>query len=107
MAEEPQTTDDQLANVADNFPLVIYLDYLNNEYRMLEYERFLNKTAKWSGTVDELIEVGASTIPDEAYAEKFQSLFGRQNAWTAFRSGETELILKHPQWGDDGEIHWI
>ncbi len=107
MAEEPQTTDDQLANVADNFPLVIYLDYLNNEYRMLEYEQFLNKTAKWSGTVDELIEVGASTIPDEAYAEKFQSLFGRQNAWAAFRSGETELILKHPQWGDDGEIHWM
>ena len=107
MAEEPQTTDDQLANVADNFPLVIYLDYLNNEYRMLEYERFLNKTAKWSGTVDELIEVGASTIPDEAYAEKFQSLFGRQNAWAAFRSGETELTLKHPQWGDDGEIHWM
>ena len=107
MAEEPQTTDDQLANVADNFPLVIYLDYLNNEYRMLEYEQFLNKTAKWSGTVDELIEVGASTIPDEAYAEKFRTLFGRQNAWAAFRSGETELILKHPQWGDDGEIHWM
>ena len=89
------------------YPLAISLDYLKNEYHMLEYEQFLNKTANWSGTVDELIEVGASTIPDKEYAEKFQSLFGRKNAMAAFRSGKTELMLKHPQWGDDGKIHWM
>jgi signal transduction histidine kinase/DNA-binding response OmpR family regulator len=89
------------------YPLAISLDYLKNEYHMLEYERFLNKTAKWSGTVDELIEVGASTIPDKEYAEKFRNLFGREKAVAAFRAGKTELTLKHPQWGDDGKVHWM
>ena len=89
------------------YPLAISLDYLKNEYHMLEYERFLNKTAKWSGTVDELIEVGASTIPDKEYAEKFRNLFGREKAVAAFCAGKTELTLKHPQWGDDGKVHWM
>ncbi len=89
------------------YPLAISIDYLNNEYHMLEYEQFLNKTAKWSGTVDELIEVGASTIPEEEYAEKFKALFGRKKALEAFRGGEKELTLKHPQWGDDGKVHWM
>ncbi len=89
------------------YPLAISLDYLKNEYHMLEYDQFINKTAKRSGTVDELIEVGASTIPDKEYAEKFQNLFGRENAVAAFRSGKTELTLKHPQWGDDGKVHWM
>ena len=89
------------------YPLAISLDYLKNEYHMLEYDQFINKTANRSGTVDELVEVGASTIPDKEYAEKFQNLFGRENAVAAFRSGKTELTLKHPQWGDDGKIHWM
>ncbi len=89
------------------YPLAISLDYLNNSYHMLEYEGFLNKTADWSGTVDELIAAGASTIPDEAAAARFIELFGREGACRAFRAGETELTLVHPQNGDDGLAHWM
>ena len=107
MAAMAQTTEGQLIEVSDNFPLVIYLDYLNNNYHMLEYEQFYNKTAKWEGTVDELIEAGASTIPDPKYAKDFQNLFGRQAALQAFKEGKLELGLIHPQYGDDGQIHWM
>ena len=89
------------------YPLAISMDYLANEYRMLEYEHFINKTANWSGTVDELIAVGASTIPDPDLAAQFSSLFNRENALAAFRSGATELTLQHPQLDDDGKMHWM
>ena len=107
MATEAQTTEGQLIEVTDNFPLVIYVDYLNNSYHMLEYEQFHNKTAKWEGTVDELVTAGASTIPDPKYAEEFQNIFGRQSAIEAFQAGKLELSLIHPQYGDDGQIHWM
>ena len=107
MAAEPQTTGSQPIKLTDNFPLVIYLDYLKNKYHMLEYAQFHNKTAKWEGTVDELIEVGASTVPDTELAAQFRALFGRQEAMAAFNAGQTELTLTHPQWSDNGEVHWM
>ncbi|WP_322154553.1 ATP-binding protein [Paratractidigestivibacter sp.] len=89
------------------YPLAISLDYVANEYHMIEYANFINKTAKWTGTIDELIAAGASTIPDEAIARQFAELFGREPALAAFRAGKTELTLRHPQWGEDGKIHWM
>ena len=109
--EEERRINEQVQLYASSmgvvYPLAISLDYLKNEYHMLEYENFLNKTAKWSGTIDELIEAGASTIPDEKYAERFKNLFGREPSLEAFKQGEKELTLKHPQIGDDGKIHWM
>ena len=107
MVEESQLTNEQPIKLTDNYPLVIYLDYLNNKYHMLEYEHFHNKTAKWEGTVDELIEAGASTVPDTELAAQFRALFGRQEAMAAFNAGQTELTLTHPQWSDDGKVHWM
>ena len=107
MAAEPNTTNDQLIKVTDTFPLVIYLDYLKNEYHMLEYAQFHNKTAAWEGTIDELIEVGASTVPDAELAAEFKQLFGRREAMAAFDAGQTELTLIHPQLSDNGETHWM
>jgi signal transduction histidine kinase/DNA-binding response OmpR family regulator len=107
MATMAQTTEGQLIEATDNFPLIIYIDYLNNSYHMLEYEQFHNKTAKWKGTVDELVAAGVSTIPDPKYAEEFQNTFGRQSAMEAFQAGKLELSLIHPQYGDDGQIHWM
>ncbi len=89
------------------YPLAISMDYLANYYHMLEYEDFVNKTADWSGTIDELIKVGASTIPDEAASKAFWDLFNREATIKAFREGKTELTLQHPQWGDDGLVHWM
>ena len=97
MVEESQLTNEQPIKLIDHYPLVIYLDYLNNKYHMLKYEHFHNKTAKWEGTVDELIEVGASTVPDTELAAQFRALFRRQEAMAAFNAGQTELTLTHPQ----------
>ncbi len=89
------------------YPLVIGMNYLENTYSMLEYDNFYNKSAAYSGTVDELVEVGSSTIPDPDAAEAFRSLFGRESAIRAFRSGKRDLVLRHPQNGDDGRIHYM
>ncbi len=89
------------------FPLVISLDYLADSYEMVEYDNFLNKTASRSGTIDELIRVGASTVPDAQLARRFWELFNREAAMEAFRSGKREISLRHPQNGDDGRVHYL
>ncbi len=89
------------------YPLAIDLDYLGNRYQMIEYDNFLNKTAARSGSIDELIRVGASTIPDEKEARIFFDAFRREAAVAAFRRGEKEITVRHRQNGDDGRIHWI
>ncbi len=89
------------------YPLVIGIDYTNDRYEMLEYDNFLNKTAPYSGTIDELVNVGASTIPDPCAAEAFMSLFNKEAAVAAFRRGKKELTLRHPQNGDDGKVHYM
>ncbi len=89
------------------YPLVIAIDYTEDHYAMIEYDNFYNKTAAYSGTVDELIRAGASTIPDPKEAEAFWALFNREAAMDAFRQGKNELSLRHSQFGDDGKIHYM
>ena len=89
------------------YPLVISIDYTNDYYAMLEYDNFLNKTTAPSGTIDELVNVEASTIPDPKAAEAFLSLFNKEAVVDAFRQGKKELTLRHPQNGDDGKVHYI
>ena len=89
------------------YPLVISIDYTNDHYSMLEYDNFLNKTAAYSGTVDELVNVGASTIPDPEAARAFLSLFNKEAVVASFRQGKMDLTLRHPQNGDDGKIHYM
>ncbi len=89
------------------YPLAISIDYLNDSYRMIEYEKFYNHTADDSGRVDELIRAGASTIPDEDSARTFWEMFHREAVMTAFREGRRELSLRHLQYADDGDVHYM
>ena len=89
------------------YPLVISIDYTNDRYEMLEYDNFLNKTTPPSGSIDELVNIGASTIPDPRSAEAFLSLFNKEAVVAAFRRGKKELTLRHPQNGDDGNLHYM
>ena len=89
------------------YPLIISIDYTGNCYSMVEYDNFHNKSSPYSGTVEELVSIGASTIPDAAAAEAFVSVFSRENAVKAFRSGKKELSLRHPQKSDDGTVHYM
>ncbi len=89
------------------YPLAISMDYKNDSYHMIEYDNFLNKTAESSGSIDDLISVGASTIPDYDLAKQFWKLFNREASIKAFKSGKKEIVLRHSQNGDDGKVHYM
>ena len=89
------------------YPLVAEVNITKNSYQIATYSEFINKTAATSGTLDDFITVGKSTLPDKEEAEAFYKLFCRQNQIDAFRRGEKELLLRHRQMGDDGFIHWM
>ncbi len=89
------------------YPLAISMDYKNDTYQMIEYDDFLNKTAAPSGNIDELIRIGASTVPDEKMARDFWELFNRESAIKAFERGERQIMLRHTQVGDDGKTHYM
>ena len=89
------------------YPLIISIDYTADHYSMVEYDNFHNKSSPYSGTVEQLVSVGASTIPDSTAADAFIALFSRENAVKAFRSGKKELVLRHPQNSDDGKVHYM
>ena len=95
------------AAVSDMYPLIIFSNLTQNSYYMLEYEHFTTKRAKDKGIYDELIRVGASTIPYEIHREQFQQLFNRENVIRAYESGKHQLCLRHLQTGDDGITRWI
>lgn len=109
--EEEQKVENQVrmyaAAMGVEYPLAVEMDYLNNRYQMIEYENSINKTADENGNLDAFIRIGVSTIPDPKQAEAFRTIFDRESVIAAFRSGKTELELKHKQYGDDGLIHWV
>lgn len=96
-----------LAAVRTMYPLIIFCNLSRNSYHMIEYDGFSTKKAFAEGSYDGLIEVGASTVPDEVQADQFRNLFGRQNIMEAFAAGKTEVSLRHQQTGDDGIVRWM
>ena len=109
--EEEKQKNTEIRHYAETlgfiYPLIIYTDYLNNYYTMVEYDGFVNKTASYSGTIDDLISVGASTLPNPKEAEAFFNLFNREAVIKAFKQGKKELSLRHSQNGDDGKVHYM
>lgn len=89
------------------YPLIIFCNLTDNAYHMIAYENFTTRKAPMEGTYDELIAVGASTIPNRLQQHQFADVFGRENAVMAFRDGKSELLLRHQQMGDDGVVRWF
>ncbi len=90
-----------------DYPLAVEMDYTHNGYRMIAYHSALNKTAPETGSIDELIRQGATTIPNQEQAGEFSARFGREQAMAAFDSGQTEITYKHQQLDDHGQVHWM
>lgn len=93
--------------VSDLYPLIICSNLTQNTYFMLEYDHFTTKRASDQGVYDDLIRVGASTVPDETQRRQFLRLFERENVIRAYESGKRQLCLRHLQTGDDGIVRWI
>ncbi len=87
------------------FPLCIISNLTQNTYNIIEYDAFNTKKAASDGCFDELIKIGASTIP-EPDRQAFISAFSRENLLKAYAAGVTMVPLVHRQNGDDGVIHW-
>lgn len=91
----------------EQYPLSISINLSRNTYHMIDYDNYSTRKADPEGSYDELIKVGASTIPDRIDREKFRKLFHRESLLQAFQNGERERSLIHRQTGDDGVVHWI
>ena len=86
------------------FPLSIFCNLTRNEYHMLSYDDFYTRKADYSGTYDDLITAGMSTIEDAEDRENFRKAFNRQALLDSYENGRDMVELTHSQTGDDGKI---
>ena len=76
------------------YSMVIYVNLTRNRFFMVEYERFDTKQAPDEGNFDELIEIGAQTMPPDC-REQFKNTFGRKQLLEQFARGETNIYMEH------------
>ncbi len=95
-----------MRGIMDTYDLVISANLSRNRYHMIQYDRYLNKTADQEGAFDELIEVGISTLPD-AHKDNFRNAFSRERLLDAYAQGKKDVYLDHQQYDDHGVLHWI
>lgn len=96
----------QLATAARRaYQMLIAVNLTQNTYHMVEYDSFDTREAAESGTFDELISVGKSTMAPE-FQEEFERRFSRQSLLDAFARGENTVSMELRQMGDDGRYHW-
>ncbi len=97
----------QLLNaITDAYDMIISVNLTQNTYRMISYERYLNRSAKDAGVFDELIEVGAKSVPD-SYKDSFRKVFSRKALLERYHEGKKDVYLEHQQYDDQGEVHWV
>ncbi len=95
-----------LRGISDTYSLIISANLTQNNYHMINYDHFLNKSAEYSGTFDELIAIGLSTVPDY-HKEGFKKTFSRESLLKAYSEGKQDVYLEHQQYDEQGELHWV
>ncbi len=95
-----------LRGISDTYSLIISANLSQNTYHMVNYDHFLNQTAANEGVFDELIAIGASTVPDSS-REAFKKAFFRENLIKAYSEGKKDVYLEHQQYDEQGELHWV
>ncbi len=95
-----------LRGTSETYDLIISANLTQNTYHMVNYDRFLNKTAANEGVFDELIAIGTSTVPD-TFREAFKKSFCRENLMKAYSEGKKDVYLEHQQYDEQGELHWV
>ncbi len=93
-----------MATVKSAYDLILFADLTKNSYYMLDYDRFVNHTARTDGVFDDLIAGGVSTVPDEE-KDAFIGAFSRENLLNAFAAGKKVVNLRHKQYDDNGNLH--
>jgi hypothetical protein len=83
------------------YPLVIFSNLTRNSFYMMAYDNFSSKSCPASGTFDDLIVHGTSTMHPEDQSI-FSETFGRQNLLRAYAQGKQVVKSITRQIGDDG-----
>jgi EAL domain-containing protein (putative c-di-GMP-specific phosphodiesterase class I) len=83
------------------YPLVIFSNLTRNSFYMMAYDNFSSKSCPASGTFDDLIAHGTSTMHPEDQSI-FSETFGRQNLLRAYAQGKQVVKSITRQIGDDG-----
>ncbi len=97
----------QLMNaINSSYDMIIACNLTQNSYYMISYDHFINHTATAVGVFDELIEAGASSVP-EPFKQKFIDAFARKALLQAYKAGNKSVYLEHQQLDDAGELHWV
>jgi EAL domain-containing protein (putative c-di-GMP-specific phosphodiesterase class I) len=87
--------------IFQKYPLVIFSNLTRNSFYMMAYDNFSSKSCPASGTFDDLIAHGTSTMHPED-RNLFAATFSRQNLLGACADGKTVVSCITRQIGDDG-----
>jgi EAL domain-containing protein (putative c-di-GMP-specific phosphodiesterase class I) len=100
--QAPRSTINLLMDaVFQKYPLVIFSNLTRNSFYMMAYDNFSSTSCPASGTFDNLIAHGASTMHPEDQAI-FAATFSRQNLLKAYAEGKNVVKIITRQIGDDG-----
>lgn len=101
-SQAPASTSNLILQaVFARYPLIIMCNLTRNSYYMVCYSNFTTTECAASGSFDELITMGTSTIhPEDKHI--FANAFKRENLLEAFSKGETKVSVHVRQMGDDG-----
>jgi hypothetical protein len=100
--QTPECTKNLLMDaIFQKYPLVIFSNLTRNSFYMMAYDNFSSKSCPASGTFDDLIAHGTSTMHPEDQ-NLFAATFSRQNLLDAFADGKTSVSCITRQIGDDG-----
>ncbi len=92
--------------VQSTYDMIISVNLTKNTYYMVDYNRFLTHCAGGDGVFDDLIELGASSIPP-SHRREFHDTFCRTHLIKCYHERKKTVMLEHPQYADDGVLHWV
>jgi EAL domain-containing protein (putative c-di-GMP-specific phosphodiesterase class I) len=100
--QAPRSTINLLMDaIFQKYPLVIFSNLTRNSFYMMAYDNFSSTSCPASGTFDDLIVHGTSTMHPEDQ-QLFATTFSRENLLRANAQGKTVVKTITRQIGDDG-----
>ncbi len=88
------------------YDMIISVNLTKNTFYMIDYDRFQTHCAGHDGIFDDLIEAGTASIP-VSHRKEFHDTFCREHLIKAYHEGKKMIRLEHPQYSDDGKLHWV
>ncbi len=88
------------------YDMIISVNLSRNTFHMVDYDRFQTHCVDNDGVFDDLIEMGSSSIP-LSHRKEFHDTFCRANLLKEYHAGKKSVELEHPQYADDGKLHWV